>query len=125
MKKTLLIAVLLISNAASAISRPELLSLCAAEAKNALKKNYLLSDDLNHKLLGLTTWLSAEDSALQKFQFTHLAKVQLQNGKFMHWDFQSITQFYGNSCRLIYQIKRAEYELSPPDDCDNCDDNQD
>lgn len=126
MKKTLFIAGLLISNFAAAISRPEQLALCSGEARKTLKNDYFPSDNLNHKLLGLTTWLSAENSVPpQQFEFTHIAKVQLLNGKLMHWDFQSTTQVNESACRLTQQIKRSEYEISPPDDCDSCDDNQD
>ena len=126
MKNKLVITAFLISNLALAASRPELLSQCATEAKKILKNDYFPLDNYNHKLLELTTWLSAENSAPpRQFKFTHIAKVQLQNNQLMHWDFQSITEVNKNSCRLVQQNKTGELVLTPPDDCENCDDNQD
>lgn len=124
MTNKILLAILLISNVTSAKSRPELLSICSLEARKSLRANYFPPDSTTHKLLGLTTWLSAENSlSPQQFHFAHIAEVRLQSGKLMNWDFLSITQVDGDSCQLIQQIKRDAYEISPPHNCDNCDDN--
>ncbi len=129
MSKIISIVIVLSSVFCEAASRPELLALCSSQAKQVLKSNYFgahaAATKAGVEFLGLTTWLSAENSVPpHRFKFTHIAKVKRAN-KLMHWDFHSITEVSGASCKLIYQIKTGERYLAPPEDCGSCDDNQD